>query len=340
MKAATYHQYGGPEVLQIEEVALPQIGPDEALVRVRAAGLSWLDLQARSGLTEVKAPLPHIGGAEVAGEIVRLGENVTSLLEGQRVVISPFLLDSANTNPDEEVVRLDAPVLGLHTDGGHAEYVKAPGRSLMAIPEELTFEEAAAQSLTALTAWHALATKAGIRPGETVLVLGAGSGTGSAAIQVAKLWGTQVIAAASDDTVLEKAKELEADYVINYTKQDFAQEVLTITQGRGVDIVLEHVGQQTWPRSLAAVARNGRVVVCGTLTGGEVALDLSDLFTRQIMVLGSYGGSMEELQQVLRLTAEGRLQAVIDLTYPLDEIQAASERLASRQQFGKLILVP
>jgi NADPH:quinone reductase-like Zn-dependent oxidoreductase len=343
MKAAIFHEYGGLDVLKIEDVPVPEIGPDDALVRVRACGLNRLDLIMREGVTPVKAPLPHIGGSEIAGEIARLGENVRGFSEGQQVVVAPYLLDPAydpSTGGDEELARLNGDILGLRTDGGHAEYVRVPGSSLVPMPEELTFEEAAAQTLTTITAWHALVVKSGIRPGEMVLVLSVGSGTGAAAVQVAKLWGAQVIATSSNNENLEKAKELGADYVINYTERDFAKEVRNITNRRGADIVLEHVGRETWDKSLASVARNGRIAVCGTTTGGDASLNLSTLFARQIMIIGSYGGTKEELQEVLKLTADGRLKPVIDRTYSLDEIKAAHQRLDARHQFGKIIIVP
>jgi NADPH:quinone reductase-like Zn-dependent oxidoreductase len=342
MKAAIFSEYGGPEVLRIEDRPTPEIGPGEALVRVRAAGLNRLDLMMRAGLTPVKPALPHIGGSEVAGEIAQLGENVKGFSPGQQVVVAPYLHDGTCSYclAGEETTCQNGDILGLRYDGGHAEYVKVPGNSLVAMPEELTFEEAAAQSFTAITAWHMLVGKAGVRPGETVLVLAAGSGVGVAAIQIAKLWGAQVIATSSRNDNLQKALELGADEVINYVDQDFSRAVRQMTNRRGADIVVEHVGQATWDKSMASVARNGRVVICGTTTGADGGINLSTLFTRQVMVIGSYGGTKDDLKEVLKLTAQGRLEAVIDRTYPLEEIRAAEERLANREQFGKLILTP
>jgi NADPH:quinone reductase-like Zn-dependent oxidoreductase len=342
MKAAIFHEYGSIDVLQVEDVPPPEIGPGDALVRVRAAGLNRLDLMMREGLTPVKPPLPHIGGSEVAGEVVQLGENLQGFTLGQHVAVAPYLHDGTciYCQAGEETLCVDGDILGLRSDGGQAEFVRVPGNSLVAMPEELSFEEAAAQTFTAITAWHMLVTKAGVRPGETVLVHAAGSGVGVAAIQIAKLWGARVIATASRDETLEKARELGADELINYTEKDFAREVRLLTDKRGVDIVVEHIGKETWTRSVRATAPNGRIVICGTTTGGDASLNLATLLTRQMMIIGSYGGTSEDLKEVLKLTAQGRLQPVIDQTYSLDDIQAAHHRLAERQQFGKIILVP
>ncbi|HEX2916733.1 MAG TPA: zinc-binding dehydrogenase [Chloroflexia bacterium] len=342
MKAAIFHEFGGPEVLRIEDVPVPEIGPDEALVRVRAAGLNRLDLMMRAGHTPVKPILPHISGSEVAGELVKVGENIKDFTPGQHVAIAPYLHDGTCVYclRGEETTCLNGEILGLRTDGGHAEFVVVPGNSLVAMPEELSFEDAAAQTFTTITAWHMLVTKAGIHPGETVLVLAAGSGVGVAAIQIAKLWGARVIATSSRDENLQKALELGADEVINYAERDFSKEARAMTDRLGVDVVVEHVGSETWDKSMASVARNGRVVVCGSTTGSGASLQLSTLFSRQIMVIGSYGGTREDLAEVLRLTADGRLKAIIDRTYPLDEIQAAQEYLDSRKQFGKIIFTP
>jgi len=340
VKAIIFREYGGPEVLKYEEVTTPEIGPDEVLVRVRAVGLNRLDLVVRGGLTPVKAPLPHISGSEVAGEITQVGQNVKRLEPGQRVVVAPYLPDKSQEYTDEELGRLSGDILGLVSNGGYAEYIKVPADSLVILPENLTFEEGAAQALASITAWHALVGKAGVRPGEVVLVHAAGSGVGSAAIQIARLWGARVIATASTDAKLKKAEELGADELINYSEKNFYQEVRRITNRRGADIVLEHIGQTTWERSVASVARNGRLVICGTTSGGDARLNLGDLLARQVMIIGSYGGSKDDLKEVLHLTEEGRLSATIDSTFPLAEAAAAQQKLESREQFGKILLIP
>jgi NADPH:quinone reductase-like Zn-dependent oxidoreductase len=342
MKAVVFHEYGGLNVLKYEDVPTPEIGPEEVLIRVRAAGLNRLDLVIRGGLTPAKAPLPHICGSEVAGEIAELGEKVSGFELGQRVVVAPYLHDGTcdYCRAGEEVLCDNGDILGLGWDGGYAEYVKVPANSLVGLPENLTFEEGAAQALSTLTAWRVLVTKAGVRPGEVVLVHSAGSGVGSAAVQIAKLWGAKVIATASTNEKLEKAKEIGADEIINYAEQNFLQEVRRITGRRGVDIVVEHIGQETWERSLSCVGKGGRLVVCGTTSGGDGRLSLSNLLAKEVMVIGSYGGTSDELKQVLRLSEEGRIAPIIDTTFPLHEAAEAQRRLEDRNHFGKVLLIP
>ena len=342
MRAAVFHEYGSAEVLKIEEVAIPQPEPDEILLRVQAIGLNHLDLLARAGLGSVQVALPHIGGSEAAGEIVQLGASVKGFELGQPVVVAPYYYDGSCTNciAGEETTCLNGGMLGLSTDGSYAEYVKVPAKNLVKIPEEVSFEEAVAQSLTTITAWHMLVAKAGVRPGEIVLVQAAGSGVGSAAIQVAKLWGAQVIAIAANNTKLDKAVQAGADETINYHEIDLVTELNRLTEGRGADIVVEQVGGATWEKSLDCVARNGRLVLCGATSGAEVRINLEKLFSRQIMVIGSNGGTREELKEVLRFTAEGRLNATIDQVFPLEQIVQAQKYLESRQQYGKVLVKP
>jgi NADPH:quinone reductase-like Zn-dependent oxidoreductase len=340
MRAIVFEEYGGAEVLQLQEVPIPEPTADEVLIRVRAAGLNRVDLAARHGY--LKVPLPHISGSEVAGEIARFGENVTGFELGERVTVAPYFLakQSDDIVLDEETLRISGDLLGIFNQGSYAEYVKVPAYSVVKMPENLTFEEAAAQSLATITAWHMLVSKAGVRPGEKVLVHAAGSGVGCAAVQIAKLWGAFVIATAGSNEKLEKARDLGADEVINYNEQDFLKAVREMTNYRGVDLVVEQTGRDTWEKSMACVARNGRLVTCGATTGGAVQLDIGKLFAKQLMIIGSQGGSKEELIEVLKLTEQGRLQAVIDKVYPLEEARAAQERLAKREQFGKILLVP
>lgn len=340
MKAIVYREYGGPEVLRLEDVPEPQIGPDEVLVRVRACGVNHLDLWCRTGL--VKVPLPHIGGSEVAGEVAQVGEAVQGMEIGQRVSIAPWLFDNTCEYclAGQETTCVRADVLGQMSNGGYAEFVKAPARSILPLPEGLELDAAAAVTLSTLTAWHMLISAAQIKPGEDVLVLAAGSGVGSAAVQIAKMVGCRVFATASSDEKLEKARALGADFGINYTKVDFAEEIKRLTNKRGVDVVVEHVGQDTFDKSVASLTRNGRLVTCGATTGAEGRFNIRQLFVKQLKLLGCYGGSRGELRQVLNVVAQGSIQPVIDAAYPLERAAEAHRRMESRQLFGKILLHP
>lgn len=340
MKAIRYHEYGGPEVLKFEDVPEPKIGPDEVLVRVRACGINYLDHWCRIGF--VKAPLPHIGGCEVAGEVAEVGQAVTGIAEGMRVAIAPWLFDNTCEYclAGYETTCINADVLGQMADGGYAEYVKAPARNILPLPEGLDFDSAAAVTLSTLTAWHMLITAAQIKPGEDVLVLAAGSGVGSAAVQIAKMVGCRVFATASTEEKLKKAQALGADFLINYTKQDFAEEIKRLTNKRGVDVVVEHVGQDTFEKSIASLTRNGRLVTCGATTGAEGKFNIRQLFVKQLRIIGTYGGSLGELRQVLKATAEGKIKPVIDTVFPLQEAVEAHRRMEDRNHFGKMLLHP
>jgi NADPH:quinone reductase-like Zn-dependent oxidoreductase len=340
VKAIVFHQHGGPEVLQYVDVPNPEPRPNEALVRVRACALNHLDLWVRRGLPNVPIPLPHIPGSDIAGEIAKIGTEVTTVRVGQKVVLAPLV--SCGKCP-ACVAGLDnrcrqATNLGYMIDGGCAEFVRAPEVNCLPYPENLSFEEAAAVPLVFQTAWHMLVDRAQLQPGEDVLVLGAGSGVGSAAIQIAKFFGARVIATAGSDAKLEKARQLGADHVINHKTQKIRDEVRRITSKRGVDVVFEHVGTATWDDSLASLALSGRLVTCGNTTGYDAKLDLRFLFSRQLSLLGSYMGVKSELQTIMKLVSGGRLKPVVDRVFPLQEAAAAHTYLESGRQFGKVVL--
>jgi NADPH:quinone reductase-like Zn-dependent oxidoreductase len=223
-------------------------------------------------------------------------------------------------------------------DGGCAEFVRVPEVNCLPYPENLSFEQAAAVPLVFQTAWHMLIARAALQPGEDVLVLGAGSGVGSAAIQIAKFCGARVIATAGSDEKLAKARELGADYVINHKSQKIRDEVRRISNKRGVDVVFEHVGTATWDDSLASLALAGRLVTCGNTTGYDAKIDLRFLFSRQLSLLGSYMGVKSELHTIMKLVTAGRLKPVVDRTFPLSEAAAAHTYLESGSQFGKVVL--
>jgi NADPH:quinone reductase-like Zn-dependent oxidoreductase len=340
VKAIVFQKHGGPEVLQYADVPDPEPCPNEVLVRVRACALNHLDLWVRGGLPNVSIPLPHIPGSDVAGEIARIGSEVTTVRVGQKVVLAPGVscgkcaaCISGQDNRCRQFTNL-----GYMIDGGCAEFVRVPEVNCLAYPENLSFEQAAAVPLVFQTAWHMLIARAELQPGEDVLVLGAGSGVGSAAIQIAKFFGARVIATAGSDEKLAKARELGADHVINHKAQKIRDEVRRITNKRGVDVVFEHVGTATWDDSLASLALAGRLVTCGNTTGYDAKLDLRFLFSRQLSLHGSYMGVKSELHTIMKLVAAGRLKPVVDRTFPLAEAAAAHAYLESGQQFGKLIL--
>ena len=333
MKAIRFHQHGGPEVLKYEDAPDPSVSADEVLVRVKACALNHLDVFVRDGVPGWRIPLPHIVGADISGEVAEVGPLVTRVKPRDRVLLSPGVscgkcemcfkgLDSACR---------EFTVMGVFVDGGYAEYMKSAEVNVIPIPGDLSFDEAAAVPLVFLTAWHMLFTRAGLRPGEDVLVVGAGSGVGSAAIQVAKLVNSRVITTAGADWKLEKARALGADEVINHTRQSIREEVRRLTGKRGVDVVVEHVGAAVWEACF---------VTCGVTSGADLKVNGQGLFARQRTILGSFMGGKAELLEVLKFIGQRKLKAVIDSTFPLQEAAAAQEKMAGREFFGKILLHP
>ena len=340
MKAIVFEKHGGPEVLKYTEAPEPVIRPNEVLVRVKACALNHLDLWVRAGIPGVPIPLPHIPGSDVAGEIAQIGAEVSTVRVGQKVVLAPGVTCgkcaaciSGKDNHCRQFTNL-----GYMIDGGCAEFARVPEVNCLPYPENLSWEEAASIPLVFQTAWHLLVARAELQPAEDVLILGAGSGVGSAAIQIAKCFGARVLATASSDEKLQKAKELGADHLINHKTQKIREEVRRITGKRGVDVVFEHVGTATWDDSLASLAPSGRLITCGATTGYDAKIDLRFLFSRQLSLLGSYMGAKSELQTVLKLVAAGRFKPVVDRIFPLAEGAAAHAYLESGSQFGKVIL--
>jgi NADPH:quinone reductase-like Zn-dependent oxidoreductase len=340
VKAAVFQQHGGPEVLQYSDAPEPAIGARDVLVRVHACALNHLDLWVRGGLPNVPIPLPHIPGSDIAGEIAKIGADVTTVRVGQKVVLAPGVTcgkcPACVAGIDNRCRQFTN--LGYMIDGGCAEFVRAPEVNCFPYPENLSFEEAASIPLVFQTAWHMLVTRAELQPGEDVLILGAGSGVGTAAIQIAKFFGARVITTASSNEKLDKARQLGADHTINHKTQKIRDEVRRITGKRGVDVVFEHVGTATWDDSIASLASAGRLVTCGATTGYDAKIDLRFLFSRQLSLLGSYMGTKSELAIVLKLVAAGKLKPVIDRVFPLSEAAAAHAYLESGQQFGKVVL--
>ncbi len=338
MKAVRIHQFGGPEVLTYEEVPDPKPRPDQVLVRVRACALNHLDIWVRKGLPGVK--LPHILGSDIAGEVAEIGEYVAGFQPGQRVLIAPmhFCGRCAKCVRGLQNQCREFTVLGNGVDGGNCDLIAVPSMNLIPIPDGLDFNQAASLPLVFLTAWHMLVGLAGVRPGQTVLVLGASSGVGIAAIQIAKMFHCRVITTAGDEAKLDKARGLGADHGVNHYKQRISDEVRKITKQEGADIVIEHVGAATWDESVKSLKSSGTLVTCGATTGPSVGIDLRHLFARQLRLLGSYMGTMGELREVLGHVFAGRLKPVLDRVFPLSEIRASHEYLEKSQMFGKVVL--
>jgi NADPH:quinone reductase-like Zn-dependent oxidoreductase len=337
MKAVRLHRHGGPEVLQYEDAPDPVPQPGRAIVRVRACALNHLDLWQRRGIERVRIPLPHIPGSDVSGEVADAGGGPLPI--GTRVLLQPGLscgtCEACVEGGDNLCARFD--VVGLLTDGGCAEYVSVPAGNLVAIPDRIGFVEAAAFPLTFLTAWHMLA-RAGLRAGDVVLVLAGGSGVGQAAIQVARALGARVLAT-SAPAKKDRTLALGAEMVFDHYSPDFARQARAATAGRGVDIVIEHVGQATWEQSVRALARGGRLVTCGATSGHDAVIDIRHLFGRQLSLIGTYMGRKTELIQAAGLFFAGTICPIVDGTLGMAEAAAAHARLEARQQFGKIVLV-
>jgi NADPH:quinone reductase-like Zn-dependent oxidoreductase len=338
VKAVRYHQHGGPEVLRYEDAPEPVPTGGEAVVRVRAVALNHLDLWHRRGMKGITTPMPMIGGSDVSGEVVDPG--ASGLLPGARVMLQPGVscgrCRACLSGRDNECPAYS--VLGTREQGGYAELIKVPAANVIPIPDHIDFVDAAAFPLTFLTAWHMLLTRAGMQAGDDVLVLAAGSGVGQAAIQIAKLHNARVFATAGTDAKLARGRELGADAVINHHTEDVPARVRQLTGKRGVDIVVEHVGQATWDRSVRSLARGGRLVTCGNTTGFEAGIDLRFLFSRELSLLGSYMGWKGELLQAVPFFFSGQLKPAVDTTFPLQDASAAHERLEKSEQFGKVVL--
>jgi NADPH:quinone reductase-like Zn-dependent oxidoreductase len=342
MRAMVFRTHGGPEVLEATELDTPDPGPGEVRVQVKACALNHLDLWVRKGWPGIRLRYPHVLGSDVAGVVDALGPGARGLATGDSVLVSPGVSCGACRDclSGRDHYCRDYALLGEDIWGGYAEFLTVPARNLLPMPAQLSYEEAACIPVTFLTAWQMLVTRGSVRPGEWVLVHAAGSGVGIAAIQIAKLHGATVIATAGSDEKIRRARGLGADHGINYQTHDFLEETRRLTGKRGVDLVIEHTGAQTFERSLRALAPGGRLVTCGATSGPQAAFDLRHLFLRKLSILGSTMGSKGELAQLLSFFQDGKLRPVLDRILPLREAAQAHRLLADRAQFGKIVLVP
>jgi len=342
MKAVVFERFGGPEVLELRDVADPRPGPTQVLVEVKACGINHLDLWVRAGLRGLEIEMPHILGNDIVGVALEVGAAVRHVKPGDRVLVCPTL--SCGTCPachagDDNLCR-EYDVLGRRRNGGYAERASVPGVNCLPYPGDLTWSDAAAVPLVFLTAWHMLVGRVALRLGEDCLVIGGGSGVGSAAVQIARMIGARVIASAGSAAKLERLRALGAHEVVNHASEDIGARVRELTGGKGVEVVFEHVGGAVFERAVSALARNGRLVTCGATAGGKATLDLNLLFGRHLALFGSWMGRRAELVEVLKFVGSGRLVPVVDSVLPLAEARRAHERIEAREHFGKVVLVP
>ena len=342
MKAVLFHEHGGPEVLRTEEVPNPKASGREVLIDVHAASVNHLDIFARRGMPGVRLPLPHIPGADAAGIVVDTGPDVRKLQTGQRVTINPGIscgrCEFCAAGFGSQC--LTYHMVGEHIDGSYAELLSISEHNVLPIPDEMSFADAAAAPLVFMTAWSMMISKGRIQPGEDVLILGAGAGVGTAAIQIAKMVGCRVFATASSEDKLEHARQLGADVLINYTEEPFDRAIRKLTDKRGVDVVIDYIGADTWLQSLKAARRGGRILTCGATTGPTPQTDLRHIFFRQLQILGSTMGSPRDFSDVMKCVFRGQLKPVVDRILPLSEARKAHELIEGRKVFGKLILAP
>ena len=340
MRAAIFRQHGGPEVVEIADVAKPRPGPDQVVIAVRAAALNHLDLWARRGLPGLELEFPHIGGSDLAGTIAELGEAVEGLEVGTRVLANPSLWCGKCEwcRKGEESLCVSYRIIGEHVNGGLAEHVAVPAQNVLAIPDDLSFEEAAAVPLVYQTAWRGLISRGRLRPGEMVLITGGSGGVSTAAIQIAKLAGAYVFAVTAGRQKARRLEELGADVVVDREHADFSKEVWKATDKRGVDLAFDAVGEAVWPDLLRVLARNGRLVTYGATTGPRGQAEIRLTFWKQLQIIGSTMSSRSEFEEVMGLLFQRELEPVIDVVWSIDRARQAHERLEAGAQLGKIVL--
>jgi NADPH:quinone reductase-like Zn-dependent oxidoreductase len=340
MKAIVFHEHGGPEVLRYEEVAPPPLQRGEVRVAVKAAALNRLDLFVREGWPSLKLAMPHIPGADAAGVVLEVGEGVENVAVGDRVAVNPtiscdrceFCLRGAHN------LCVHHSILGEFQRGTYADQVVVPSPNVLPLPGHVSFADAAAFSLVGVTAWQMLITRGRLLPGEDVVIIGAGGGVNTAALQIAKLAGARVIVIGSDAGKLAQAEALGADVLIDRSREDWSKAIFQLTARRGVDVVVDNVGQATWMGSIRALRPGGRLLVVGNTSGPKLELDIRYIFAKQISILGSTMGSRDDYSRVMKLLFDGKLHAVIGAEFPLAEGRQAQELLATGAVFGKIVL--
>lgn len=340
MRAVAIYEHGGVDKLQLADLPKPVAGNDDVIINVKAVALNRLDLWVREGLPGLKLPMPFTLGSDVAGVIDSVGVNVRNLERGQRVTINPGWWDTTCEFclHGEQSLCPNFKIYGEHLPGGYAEYMVVPSRNILPIPDDFNFENAAAAPLAFLTAWRALITRGRLRAGEDVVILGAGSGVSTAAIQVAKLAGARVFATSHSEEKLAQAKKLGADVLINYSNKEWEREVFSITNKRGADLVLDAVGEATWLKSLRALRKGGRIVTYGATTGPNPPEEIRLIFWKQLEIIGTTMSNQSEFLDVMKLVFQGKLKPVVDIVLPLEQARIAHERLAKNEQFGKIVL--
>jgi NADPH:quinone reductase-like Zn-dependent oxidoreductase len=341
MRAAFFKEHGGPDRIIWGDYRDPVLGPSDVLVKVRACGLNHVDLLLLDGRYPPPEGLPHVNGCDVAGTIADTGAAVKGLDHGRRVLVFPGF--SCGTCEyclrGERTVCMRYGYLGAARDGGYGEFVKVPAENIIPLPDALDFETAAAAAMTTLTSWHALVARAEVRPGQSVLVQAAGSGVGAAAIQIARMCHARVITTVGSDDKIEFAKSLGADHVVNYRSQDFVEQTRAFTGKRGVDVVIEHIGSETFERSVYCLSRLGVLVTIGSHADHWGRLDLRHVYSKNLRILGTNLGSILELRQIVAEMSEGRLRPAIDRTFPQSNARAAVQYLHDRKNKGKVLLV-
>ena len=342
MKALYFKEHGDLEVIQYGDVSDPKMGPEEVLVRVRACAINHLDVWVRRGWPGLKLEMPHWCGADVSGEIVELGREVTGWRVGQRVVVDPGInvLEDEFTRRGEVTLSPGYHILGEQMRGGAAEYLAIPVGNVAEMPEDLDFPEAAAPLLVSLAAWRMLIHRGKLRAGETVLVVGAGGGVNTMAIQIAKLAGAKVYVVAGNREKTDRARALDADIVLDRSKVDWSREIYRVTGKRGVDVVVDNVGKATINNSMKAAARGGRIVIIGNTSGPKAEIDMRYIFGKQISLIGSTMGTHQDFRDVTSLLWCGKLRPIIDRVMPLSQGKEAYAVLERGEQFGKIVLTP